>query len=287
MRAALLLVGPVEPRAHPRRRIALDDERAHGRGVAVVVGVEGAELVGDERLRQRVEGLGRAVPGELAPGMLQRETEFALERPPHQRVDAVGGDDQVLLPQLIQRRQLRAEPQIDAGLAGALLQEPQQLQPADRREADPVDHHPLAHDARWRCRATPACAARSPRPSRDRRRAGTRAPGRRRRRRSPRWRRRRSARRGAPRRRGGAASTAPRSRARPVRRPRLPRAWRPREMERRGLYPLVLAITSAPKRSMRATASAPVAPPSRRATWPHAEPPRALRHRPPCRPRCP
>ena len=217
--------------------------------------------------------------------MLQRETKFALERAPHQRVDAVGGDDQVLLPQLIQRRQLRAEPQIDAGLAGALLQEPQQLQPADRREADPVDHHPLAqmHDGD----VAPPLHVR-----RDRRDGlgvvvaqelerlvgehDAEAPG------------------GV----GGVlldeahlvAGMAPLPQRREVEPGRSAahdcNAHGDLARWSGGLYPLVLAITSAPKRSMRATASAPVAPPRRRATCPTPAAERA-RHRQPCRPRCP
>ena len=57
MLAALRPRRPVEAGARPGGRVAFDDEGAHVRRVAIVMRVEGAESLRDERLRQRVEGL--------------------------------------------------------------------------------------------------------------------------------------------------------------------------------------------------------------------------------------
>ena len=168
-----------------------------------MVRVEGAELGFDEGLRQRLEALGRAVPGELVGRIGQRGAEVALEAAAHQRVQAVGRDDQVVARELIQR--------LDRGVVTRRRRRPrrtracrslQQFKPADRGEADAVDLDTLAAQIERDVRSSSPSAARSRRPSRDRRRAGIPAPGRRTPRRSPRWHRRDSARTGRSRRPG-------------------------------------------------------------------------------------
>ena len=59
------LVHRRETGAGPGRGIGLDNERAHVRRVAVMVGVEDAVVIGAEGLGQGLEGPGRAEPGEL------------------------------------------------------------------------------------------------------------------------------------------------------------------------------------------------------------------------------
>src|SRR5215211_4226991 len=70
----------------PGRTVALDDEGAHRRGIAIVVRVEGAEPRRDEGLRQGLEALGRAVPDELVVEKGERRLEVALEGAAQERV---------------------------------------------------------------------------------------------------------------------------------------------------------------------------------------------------------
>ena len=65
--------------ALPGRQIALDQEGAHVGRVAVVMRVEGAEVGFDKGLRQRLEALCGAVPGELVGRIGQRGAEIAFE----------------------------------------------------------------------------------------------------------------------------------------------------------------------------------------------------------------
>ena len=88
------LVHRGKPGALPSRRIALQDERAHARRVAVVVRIEGPVLALDERLREGGEDLGRAEPGELVVERLYGRAEVA--RRADVRVGPVGGDDEVV-----------------------------------------------------------------------------------------------------------------------------------------------------------------------------------------------
>lgn len=124
--------------------VAFDQEGAHGRRVAVVMGVEGTAVGLDEGLRQRLEALRGAVPDELVRGVGQRGAEIALEGAAYQRVQPVGSDDQIVPVELIDRMNRRVEARGDAGIDRALLQESQELEPADRGEADAVDGHAVA-----------------------------------------------------------------------------------------------------------------------------------------------
>ena len=109
-----------------------------------MVRVEAAEVGLDEALRQGLETPRRAVPGELVAGVGQRAAEIALEAAAHQRVEAVGGDDEVVAVELIQRLHLGAVTRLDADGVRARLQQVQQCKPADRGEANAVDLDPLA-----------------------------------------------------------------------------------------------------------------------------------------------
>ena len=133
-----------EAGAFPGRRIALGDEGAHVRRVAVMVGVEGAVLVLDERLRERRKRAPRAVPGELVRALALRGAE--VRRAAHRGIGAIGADHQVVAVEarhacvsysgaMPTRREL-------------LAQQPQKMQPPDRGEADAVDHHRARRDAR-------------------------------------------------------------------------------------------------------------------------------------------
>ena len=106
--------------------------------------VERAEVGFDEGLRQRLEALGRAVPGEFIGRPGHRRAEFVLEAAAHQRVQAVGRDDQVVPGKLIHRLDRRVVSRRDADRANPLLQDREQIKPADRGEADAVDRDILA-----------------------------------------------------------------------------------------------------------------------------------------------
>src|SRR5947207_2924695 len=67
-----------ETDALPGRAIALDDEGAHRRRIAIVMRGERALGRAHERQRQRVEALRGAVPGELVAQVRERKTEVAL-----------------------------------------------------------------------------------------------------------------------------------------------------------------------------------------------------------------
>ena len=98
-----------------------------------------AEIGLHESLRQRLEALGGAVPGELVGRIGQRGAEVALEAAAHQRVQSVGCDDQIVSAQLVHRLDRRVVSRRNAGRVHALLQDGQQFEPADRGEADAVD----------------------------------------------------------------------------------------------------------------------------------------------------
>ena len=68
-----------------------------------MMGIEGAEPGFDKGLRQRLEPLCGAVPGEFVGGVGYRRAEFLFEAAAHHRVQAIGGDDQVVTGQLVDR----------------------------------------------------------------------------------------------------------------------------------------------------------------------------------------
>ena len=76
--------------AFASRRIAFDQEGAHAGRVAVVMGIEGAAPSPDKGLRQRLESLAGAVPGELVRRPRHRGAELLLEALAQQRIQAVG-----------------------------------------------------------------------------------------------------------------------------------------------------------------------------------------------------
>ncbi|MGY4354162.1 hypothetical protein ACVW0J_000655 [Bradyrhizobium sp. i1.7.7] len=108
------------------------------------MGIEGAAVRLHEGLRQRVEAFRGPVPDELVGGVGQRRAEIALIGAPHQRIQPVGRDDQVVAVELVDGVDLRVEARRDAGVERALLEELQELQPADRGEADAVDGDAVA-----------------------------------------------------------------------------------------------------------------------------------------------
>ena len=143
--AAFVLGGLIETGALPCDRVALDNERAHARCVPIVVGVERAQAVGDKGLCQGFEALGGAVPGELAVELRERGAELAREGAAQQRIDAIGRNDQVALAEVVERGDGVPKCENDACGARPLLQELQQLEPADGGET-------LRRRWQWRCR---------------------------------------------------------------------------------------------------------------------------------------
>src|SRR4029077_14286228 len=87
----------------PCRRIALDQKSAYVRRVAVVMRVERSETGFHKSLRQRGEALAGAIPGEFVGRMRNRGAERFLKAAAHQRVQAVGGDDQIVTAEFIDR----------------------------------------------------------------------------------------------------------------------------------------------------------------------------------------
>ena len=130
--------------ALPGGAIAFDQERAHVGRVSVVMRVESAEIGLDKGLRQRLEPFRRAVPREFVGGVRHRGAEIALERAAHQRVEAIRRDDQIIARQLIHRRDQRVVARRDTDGADALLQNAEQIEPADRGKPDAVDLDALA-----------------------------------------------------------------------------------------------------------------------------------------------
>ena len=126
------------------RLVHLDDEGAQLRRVAVVMGVELPALGFDEGLRQRVEALGGAEPGEAVAEMAHAGAEAVGQAAPHQRVDAVGRDHQVEAVELGETLHRAPIDRRDADRARPRLQQPQQMQPADGGKADAVDDDALA-----------------------------------------------------------------------------------------------------------------------------------------------
>jgi hypothetical protein len=108
------------------------------------MGVERSEIGLHESLRQRGKAFAGAIPCELVGRVRNRGAEFLLKAAAHQRVQPVGGNDQVISPEFVERLDRGVIPRRDACCAHALLQDGQQLEPADRGEADAVDLDALA-----------------------------------------------------------------------------------------------------------------------------------------------
>ena len=99
--------------------------------------------------RQAVERLRRAVPRELVGQPAHARLEFGFARTQHERVDAVGADDQVGLPELGERVHPAAEVRRHARRSALRLQQLVEPEPRDGREAVAVDIDALVvvHDA--------------------------------------------------------------------------------------------------------------------------------------------
>src|ERR1051326_529467 len=138
-RGGLRFAHTLEPGALERRLGHLDDERAHGRRVAIVMGVEVAEIVAPERLGERFERFRRPEPGEAVREIRDRRAERRFVGAPHQRIDAIRAYDEIGLAYLAQVGDRAAVARLDADRAGARLEQLQQLEPANRRKADAVD----------------------------------------------------------------------------------------------------------------------------------------------------
>src|SRR5262249_59678749 len=124
----VLGVRPVEPRPAPGGSVALDDEGAGQRLIAIVVRIEGAKRVADEGLCQGRERPIAAVPNKAIVELGATITEAVLELPAHQRIDAIGADDEVEIADGCQRRHRAREGNLDAGAAGLPLQYPEQVE---------------------------------------------------------------------------------------------------------------------------------------------------------------
>ena len=137
----------------PGLRIALDDEGAHVGGVAVVMGDEGAVRVGAEGEGQGVEHLPRPVPRIAVAEDLGAGPELGFERGTDARVDPVRADHEVgARAKLRERLDGGLEAKRHAGFPAELMQGPEQIEPADGREAIAVDRHRLVpmHDGEVR-----------------------------------------------------------------------------------------------------------------------------------------
>ncbi len=104
-----------------------------------MVRVEGAVAVAPERLRERLEAARGAEPREAVGELGHTGAEFGAMRAAHERVDAVGADDEVRIGELIQRRYRALVLHLDPHGLRALAQQAQQLEPPDGGKTDAVD----------------------------------------------------------------------------------------------------------------------------------------------------
>src|SRR3977135_1779126 len=128
-----------EPGTFPRGAVALDEECAHVRRVSIMMRIERTEFGFHKSLRQRLEPFCGAVPGKFICRIGYRGAEIALESTAYQRVQAVGRDNQVLAGQLLDGLDQRVISRGHADRAHALLQDREQIKPADRGKTDAVD----------------------------------------------------------------------------------------------------------------------------------------------------
>jgi hypothetical protein len=141
---ALLLSQSVEPGPPPGVLARFDDERARVLIERIGVRLEDAVLGLGERERERVERDVGAEPGEARRVDVQAGRERLLVGAPHERVDAVGADEQVGFRQLAEVADLVLEHQLDAELAGPPLEDAEQLGAADGGETVAVGADHLA-----------------------------------------------------------------------------------------------------------------------------------------------
>ena len=135
-RRRLLLVELVEPGLLPRLLAALDDPRAAPLLERIGVHLEQPPLRRLEDERERRHLLGRAEPGELALAPVERRLERVRVELAHARVDAVGGEHEVVVgDDLLDVVDGVLEVHAHAELAAALLQQQQQLLAREAAEA--------------------------------------------------------------------------------------------------------------------------------------------------------
>ena len=115
----------------------LHQERALALRVHISVQVPDAVLVLAEAVGESGQRHLRAEPHESVRAHLDGGAELRLERVAHRAVDAVGTDDQVGVAMRGEPGILGLEADADAERRGALLEDLQQLQPAEAREAVP------------------------------------------------------------------------------------------------------------------------------------------------------
>jgi hypothetical protein len=162
----LLLVRAIHSRGLPRVLTTLDDERRAIR--AVLIGMHAPEtvIVVLEIKRERRKRFARAKPHEPIRPLIDRRVDAILKQPAHRTVGPVGGDDEIGITEIVERRDFTFEAQIDAGCTRLLLQYAQQRVPAHAAEAvtgrrdalaaivhvDVVPMHEVARDAAVRLR---------------------------------------------------------------------------------------------------------------------------------------
>ncbi len=105
------------------------------------MGVESAQRRFHESVAERLEALAGAVPGKAVFQQLHSSAECLLVAAPHQRVGAIGADDQVGLAQCAKVGDGSAVMRFQAHGAGARLQDAKQRQASDAGVAHAVDVH--------------------------------------------------------------------------------------------------------------------------------------------------
>src|SRR3981081_4413317 len=123
----------------PRGAVALDEECTHVRRVSIMMRIERAEFGFHKSLRQWLEPFCGAVPGKFIGRIGYRGAEIALESTAYQRVQAIGRDNQVVAGQLLHGLDQRVVSRGHADRAHALLQDREQIKPADRGKTDAID----------------------------------------------------------------------------------------------------------------------------------------------------
>ena len=124
-----------KPAPGPRIGRHLDQERASVGTVAIVVGAEYPDVGRAERQRQAVERPGAAVPDELVRAPVGRGAEPVRVVAADPRKCAVRADDQIGFAHLVQPRDLRIETKLYAEASDVVVEQGQELQSPDRREA--------------------------------------------------------------------------------------------------------------------------------------------------------
>src|SRR5439155_151035 len=143
------VIHPAECRPFPGGLIAFDDERAHGGGVAVMMGDEGTVRVAAEGEREAIEALRRAVPREAVGEQLDLRLEQGLQRRAHERIRSVCGHHDIRACELVGRRHGAAILDPHARVTALLSQDFLERKAPDGGKAVAVDVHALVavHDA--------------------------------------------------------------------------------------------------------------------------------------------